>query len=138
MADIISDLASQCGVSAEQAQKGLGAVLEMFKKELPAETYSKVQAAVPGAEDMVAQAEQTAPEASGGLLGNITSAIGKLFGGGGGVQAMVAKLGQLGFSADQLKAFVPKVLEFLKGKLPADVTKQAAGLLGTPEEVVHS
>jgi hypothetical protein len=137
MADIVSDLASQCGVSAEQAKKGLGAVLEMFKKEMPAETYSKVEAAVPGAPDMVAQAEQT-PESSGGLLSSITGAIGKIFGGGGGVQAMVAKLGQLGFSADQLKAFVPKVLEFLKGKVPPDVTKQVAGLLGTPEEAVHA
>src|SRR5262245_50308539 len=110
MADIVSDLASQCGISAEQAKKGLGAVLEMFKKEMPAETYSKVEAAVPGAQDMVTQAEQT-PESSGGLLSSITGAIGKIFGGGGGVQAMVGKLGQLGFSADQLKTFVPKVME---------------------------
>jgi hypothetical protein len=58
----------------------------------------------------------------------------KVFGGGSG--AALAKLSQLGFSAEQISAFVPKVLEFLKGKVPDNVLEQVNGLLPQPEEAV--
>jgi hypothetical protein len=57
---------------------------------------------------------------------------GKLF--GGGASAALAKLTSLGFFANQVKSFLPKVLAFLKGKLPPEAMKQISGLLPVGEE----
>jgi Protein of unknown function VcgC/VcgE (DUF2780) len=129
--DILTQLADRSGISADQARKGLGAVLEFIKGKLPADSFAKVTATVPGAERMMAAA-QNAPESSGGILGAVTGAVGKLF--GGGAAELVSKLTQHGFSAEQLQSFVPNVVEFLKSRLPEDVTKKIAGLL--PAEAV--
>ena len=42
---------------------------------------------------------------------------------------LASHLTHLGFSADQLKSFLPGVLEFLKSKLPPDVVKQVSAFL---------
>jgi hypothetical protein len=133
MTDIITDLAAKSGVSPDLAKKGLGTVLEFFKNKLPADAFSKISTAVPGAESMMAAAD-TGAETSGGVLSAVTSTIGKLF--GGGAAEMASKLTRLGFSAEQLQAFLPKVLEFFRNKLPADVMSQVSGLLPAPKEPV--
>jgi hypothetical protein len=135
MADVISDLASKCGISPDLARKGLGAVLGLFKQKLPEESYAKLSAAVPNSDALV-EAAENAPEASSGVLGAIGGMAGKLFGGGGAGE-LLGKLTKLGFSADQIGAFVPKILEFLKGKVPESVLKQVAGLLPQPQEAAH-
>jgi hypothetical protein len=134
MADLINDLANKAGISPEQAQNGLGAVLRFFKNNLPADTYAKIRAAVPGGDSAAAEPPAEEP---GGLLSGLTGAIGKFFGGGGGGPELVAKLNKLGFSAEQLQAFLPRVMESLKGKLPEDVMQKISGLLPTHQESTH-
>jgi hypothetical protein len=136
MADFASELASKSGVSAETARKGLGVVLGLLKSKLPAESFAKVSAAVPGADDMVAAAADTGEQDSGGVVGAVKGAIGKIFG-GGGTDALLAKFGQLGMTPDQIQGFLPKVLEFLKGKLPEDLMGKISGLLPIPHEAAH-
>jgi hypothetical protein len=53
-------------------------------------------------------------------VGAITGAASKLFGGAG----LAEKLTQLGFSADQVPAFLQNVVAFLKDKLRGDAMKQ--------------
>jgi hypothetical protein len=130
MADVISDLANKCGISPDLARQGLGAILGVFKQKLPDESYARLSAAVPNSDALV-EAAENAPEQSGGVLGAIGDMAGKLFG-GGGAEAL-GKLTKLGFSTEQIGAFVPKVLEFLKGKVPESVLKQVVGLLPQPE-----
>jgi hypothetical protein len=131
MADIVSELASRCGISPDLARTGLGAALALLKKNLSADNFAKVSAAVPGADRMVDDATQAAQESSGGALSAVTGAVSKLF--GGTAADLISKLTQFGFSADQIQAFLPAVLEFLKGKLPGDLMKQVSGLLPAPE-----
>jgi hypothetical protein len=135
MADFISDLASKSGVSTDLAKKGVGALLAFLKGHLPAEGFARIEAAVPGADGMTAaaQADEGKPS-GGGILGAVTGLAGKLFGGGGGA-ALLTQLTQLGFSADQVQSFLPKVLEFFKDKLPGDLMKQVSGLIPAGEKV---
>src|SRR5262245_41033009 len=116
MSDSVSELAAQSGSTPGQAKKGLGAVLAYFKESVPEEAFAKVSAAVPGSDQMMAAAGP-AEQPSGGVLGAIKDVAGKLFG-GGGASALISKLSNLGISAEQAQKFLPKVLEFLKGKLP--------------------
>jgi len=130
MTDIISSLASHAGISPDMARKGMGAVLEMCKHKLPPEAYSKVSAAIPGADGMIAaaadQPPSTAPQ-SGGMVDSLTSSIGKIFGGPGA--ELAGKLSAVGFSAEQLKGFLPPVFEFLKDKVPPDALKKISSML---------
>jgi uncharacterized protein (DUF2267 family) len=134
VSDFISELASKSGINLDMARKGLGAILAFFKEKLPADTFAKVTSAVPGAEALMTEAE-SAPEAhaEGGVMHAISEWAGKLFG-GGGASAALSKLTSLGFSADQIKSFLPKVLAFLKGRLPPEAMKQISGLLPVGEE----
>jgi hypothetical protein len=134
MADIASELASKCGISTETAQKGLGVVLGHLKSKLPAETFSKVSAAVPGADNMMAAVADVGAEA-GGVVGAVKGAIGKIL--GGGTDALVAQVAQVGMTPDQIQGFLPKVLDFFKGKLPENVMSQVMGLLPIPAEAAH-
>jgi hypothetical protein len=136
MADIATELANKCGISADVAQKGLGIILTLLKSKLPAESFAKVSAAVPGADNMMAAVADTGEQAGGGVVGAIKGAIGQIFG-GGGAEALLAKFGQLGISAEECHGFLPKVMEFLKGKLPENVMSQISGLLPAPQEAAH-
>lgn len=129
MADIISELASKAGVSSDLAKKGMGALLSFAKEKLPADSFSKVLSAIPGGDNMMATAAETGPEPSAGVLNTLSGLAGKLLGGAGGATALVSKLTQLGFSADQLQNFLPTLLEFLKSKLPPDVMNKITSLI---------
>jgi hypothetical protein len=131
MSDIVSDLAAKSGISTEQAKKGLGAVLSYVKESLPEDAFAKVSAAVPGSDQIMAAAGPQ-EESSGGVIGAIKNAAGKLFGGGGG--ALLSRLSALGLSAEQVQSFLPRVMEFFKSKLPDAVVKQIGGLLPTSKE----
>jgi Protein of unknown function VcgC/VcgE (DUF2780) len=130
--DFINDLAERSGISADQAKKGMGAVLGFLQEKLPADTFSKVSAAVPSAQHMMGAAE-TAQEESGGILSSVTGAIGKLF--GGSATEMVSKLTKSGLSLEQIKDFLPNVADFLKSKLPGDVMSKITGLFPAKEPV---
>src|SRR5262245_47879117 len=135
MADIASELATKCGISADVAEKGLGVVLSLLKSKLPADVFNKVSAAVPGADHMMATVADMGEEAASGVVGAIKGAIGQIF--GGGTDALLAKIGQLGMSPDQLHDFLPRVVEYLKGKLPEHVMNEISGLLPTTQEATH-
>jgi hypothetical protein len=129
MADIITELASKCGISPDMARKGLGTLLAAFKHALPSESFAKIEAAIPGASEMVDDAKAEGQASTGGILGAIKDMAGKLFGGGGSLEALASHFGQLGFSHDQIKSFIPRVVEFLESKLPPEVMKHVSALL---------
>jgi hypothetical protein len=128
MADLIFDLAAKAGVSPDQAAKGVGAILALLKDKLPAVIFSQVQSAIPNASNMMAAAEAPQEGPGGEILGAVSGVVSKLVVVVGAGE-LASRFTQLGFSADQLKHFLPGVLEFLKGKLPADVVKQVSALL---------
>jgi hypothetical protein len=134
VSDFISELANKSGINLDMARKGLGAILAFFKEKLPADTFAKVSGAVPGAEGLMADAE-AAPEAhaEGGVMHAITEWAGKLFGGSGATAAL-SKLTALGFSAEQIKSFLPNVLGFLRGKLPPEAMEKISSLLPVGQE----
>lgn len=139
MIDIVNALSSQTGIGIEQIRKGLGAVLKALQGHLPPDQFSKVEGAIPDSGEMMSASESATSE-GGGLVHSVTSLAGKLLGGRGEAATdLISRLGQLGFSADQLQAFLPRVLEFLRAKLPPDVLEKVEGLMpGSPQVAAPS
>ena len=138
MSDIVSSLSSQTGISPDLVRKGLGAVLKMLQDQLPPELFSKVQGVLPDAGAMISASESTGQEA-GGMIQAVTSLAGKLFGNRGEAATdLFTRLGQHGFSPDQLQAFLPKVLEFFKDKLPPEALQMVERLVPGLSEVAET
>jgi hypothetical protein len=129
MADIINELASKIGISTDTAKKGLGTLLAALQHVLPAESFAKIEGAIPGAASMLADAQAQGETPTGGILGAIKDMAGKLFGGGGSAAELAAHFGKLGFSPDQVKHFFAHVVELLRSKLPPDLMKHVSALL---------
>ncbi len=135
MADITTELASKCGISVESAKKGVGVVLGLLKSKLPNDSFAKLTQAIPGADNMMANVADTGGEASGGVLGAVKGAVGKLF--GGGTDAVLGKIGQIGIAPDKIPAFLTNFLGSLKGKVPENVMNQISDVLPAPQEAAH-
>jgi hypothetical protein len=131
MPDLIAELAAKAGVSPDMAGKAVGAILAFLKDKLPGNVFAQVQEAVPNSNNLMEVAQST-EETSGGLVSAVTSAVGKLIGGGGAAE-VAGKLAKLGFSADQVQKFLPSVVEFLKTRLPPDIFKQLSGFFPAAE-----
>jgi len=128
MADIITELAGKIGISPETAKRGLGTLLAALQHVLPAESFAKIEGAIPGAANMLADAQAQGEAPAGGVLGAIKDMAGKLFG-GGSASALAAHFGKLGFSPDQVRHFIAQVVEFLRSRLPPDLMKHVSALL---------
>jgi hypothetical protein len=128
MADIVTALSSQTGIDGEMVKKGLGALLTFLQKHLPADLFSKLETAVPGAPEMLSGHEG----AGSGLLGMVSGLAGKLFGSGTGHGAhLLADLSHAGLSAEQIEKFLPQAFELLKEYLPADLIEKVKATLPT-------
>jgi hypothetical protein len=111
-------------------------VLTFLKSKLPEESFAKVSSAIPETQSLMSDAAEKGEHESEGLIGAVKGAVGKILG-GGSTDALLTKFGQLGLSAQQIEGFLPKVMEFLKSKLPGNVMNQVSGLLPTPHEAAH-
>jgi hypothetical protein len=120
MSDLLSKLASQAGVSEEQAKQGMGAILKHLKDKLPADSFGQVQKAVPNSLGMIDAAKSAL---GGGILSVLLSRLGL----GGGLLGSLAKIG---LSSGQIQAFLPKAIEMLKGVLTPDLMAKIMKLLG--------
>jgi hypothetical protein len=126
MADTPNALSSELGLSSDLVHKGLGAILDFLRQHLGEEMFNRVQAAIPNAADFL-QRFESAPDASGGggLLGALTGLASKFLGGGAGdLPKLLESFGKLGFKPEQIEAFLPRALEFIKSHLPADLIQQ--------------
>jgi hypothetical protein len=126
MSDSANALSTETGVSTDLAHKGLGAILSFLKQHLGEDTFERIQAAIPDASNFLNRFESSPESANGGgLLGSLTGLAAKFLGGGAGEAGkLLESFSKLGFKPEQIEAFLPKALEFIKSHLPADLIQQ--------------
>lgn len=120
MSDLVAQVAQAAGIDAETAQKAIGTVLGFLQKEGPSDAVGQLMNAIPGAEDMVAQAQGEG--SGGGLLG----AVGGLFG-GGGLMALAGQLQGLGLGMGQMQDVGKTLFAHGRELVGEDVMGQIAG-----------
>jgi hypothetical protein len=134
MDDLIASLATRTGIAPETIRKALGALLTFLKGQLGPEACDRLQAAVPGASEMMAAFEAGQGTAGPGLLGTVANLAGNLLGGRAGEGAkLLGMLSRAGLDADQARAFLPQALEQLQGILPPDVLEKVRAVAPSPE-----
>jgi len=114
MTELIGELVSKLGIQEGQAKGGAGLIFKLAQEKLGGE-FSKVAAAVPGAEKLIS----AAPEAGGGA-----KLVGGLLGAFGGDKAkglsdlagLAGGFAQLKLDGGMVAKFIPIILEFAKGK----------------------
>ena len=125
MDDFIAIITSQLGISREQGQNATGGILKVLQEKLDTSAFSDLLNQLPGAENLLSQAEakpQGLSSGGGGLMGSLTSMAGSLLGGGGdSMAARVAKtLGESGIGLDKVGGFLTSLISYLKEKLGDD------------------
>jgi hypothetical protein len=132
MADIVTSLSSRTGIDEEMVRKGLGALLTFLQKSLPPDLFGKLQAALPGAPEMLSACGPDQGGTGSGLLGLVSGLAAKLLGGNAGNGAhLLSELSNVGLSAEQIEAFLPQAFDHLKEYLPAELLEQVKAALPT-------
>ena len=123
MNDFVTNLAQKAGIDDSTAQKGLGALLSTIQNHVPADTFTKLSAAIPDTGGILSSFQKTAKPSSdgggllnlaGGLLGKDASALGTL----------ISQFSTAGFSVESAKTFIPIALNLLKDNMSPDLMKQ--------------
>jgi len=125
MHELASKIAATLGVNEAQATGGAALLLKAARDKLGAAEFDRSIGTLPGMPALL----DSAPRAGG---------VGKLFGGlasavGGNRAAMIATVvsgfNKLGMSPKQAEAFIPVLVEHLRGKLDAPTAQRIEQLL---------
>ncbi len=100
MQEIIDAIAKRAGISSETATLIVGTILAFIQKEAPQGVVTKILAAFPEANAIIAKAQAAGAGGLGGLIGKIGSAIG---GKTGDAVALVTQLLSTGATMSQLE-----------------------------------
>ena len=132
MQNLISSLAQQFGLRADQVQAG--AVLQLLQEKAGSGEFQQLIAKIPGAQGWIQQATQLsqggagAAGGGGGLLGAASSILGAVTGQGQtGLAGILGKLESAGFQPDSAAQFVPALLEKLKGAAGPETVEKVLG-----------
>jgi hypothetical protein len=122
MDELIQQLTSRVGIDAATAQQGVARVMSLLKKEGGDDLFSKIAAAIPGAN---AAADTTPdPIKAGGGAGLLGAVMGMFGGSAGKGMALAAALKAIGIGDDKLPDFVSTVVSFIKDKVGPETVQQ--------------
>jgi len=105
-------LVQRTGVTGAQAQGGAGALFQIAKTKMKADSFAQLEQAVPGMQGMLGAAP--APSQPGGLAGGLSSLAGSSGGTAGTLLAAVSAFQQQGMSPAMVQQFIPVVIDYVK------------------------
>ncbi|MEP2943625.1 MAG: DUF2267 domain-containing protein [Hyphomicrobiales bacterium] len=121
MEELISRIVSNVGIDEGLAKKSVGMILGFLQQEGPEDKVSSLMGALPGAEDLIAEASDG--EGGGGLMG----AVGGMMGGGGGAMALMGQLTGAGLGMGDVQGVASEVVGFGKEKAGEETVTEIIG-----------
>jgi hypothetical protein len=121
MDELIARVTKATGLDAATAQKAIGIILAFLRKEGPPEQVNQLFAAMPGAEQVVAQSGDGGP---GGMVGGLMGMMG-----GGGVMALGGQLMSAGVSMGQMQPLGRELFTYGREKAGEDVMGPIVGAI---------
>lgn len=123
MEELTARISQKTGLDPETVQKAVGLILAYLQREGPPAEVSQLFAALPGAEQIVAQSGDGGPGASGGGF------MGMLGGMGGGVMELGSKLMSAGVSMGQMQPLGRELFAYGREKAGEDVMGPIVGAI---------
>lgn len=117
MDELIGRITTATGLDPTTAQKAVGLILAFLQREGPPEQVGQLFAALPGAEDVMAQSGDGGPGATGGGF----------MGTGGGVMELGQKLMGAGVSMGQMQPLGRELFAYGREKAGEDVMGPIVG-----------
>jgi hypothetical protein len=117
MEELLTRVTQATGLEQATARKAIGIILNFLKKEGPANEVNQLLAALPGAEEVMAQAGDGG---GGGLMGMMGSM-------GGGVMALGGQLMGAGVSMGQMQPLGRELFAYGREKAGEDVMGPIVG-----------
>jgi hypothetical protein len=117
MEELIARVTQRTGLDAATAEKAIGLILAFLRKDGPPAEVDRLFAALPGADEVVAQAGSGG---GGGLMGMMGSM-------GGGVMALGGQLMSAGVSMGQMQPLGQELFAFGREKAGEDVMGPIVG-----------
>lgn len=127
--ELIEQLMNDLGVQENQAEGGIGLLLNMAREKLEEGDFSQITNTIPGASDLMDQAPQT----GGGLMGaigGIASAFGSNAEGLGNLASLASGFSQLGLDTGMIGKFVPILLSFVQDKRGDQIKSLLENIIG--------
>ena len=118
MEELLPRITQQTGLDQATARKAIAIILAYLKKEGPPNEVGQLLAAMPGAEDVIADAGNVG--GGGGLTGMMTSM-------GGGVMALGGQLMAAGVSMGQMQPLGRELFAYGREKAGEDVMGAIVG-----------
>lgn len=119
MDELISRVAGAAGIDAATARSAIGIILGFLRKESGAPETEQLIAALPGAEQAIAE---QADAKSGGLMGGLAGMMG-----GGGIMGLAGQLSSAGLGMTEMQSVGRELFAFAREKAGEDVVGQVAG-----------
>ncbi|MDD2800751.1 MAG: DUF2780 domain-containing protein [Methylobacter sp.] len=112
----LTDLLMQrVGVTQTQAEGGAGALFQVAKGKMQADSFSQLEQSIPGIPSMLGAASTATQTSSlGGLAGGLSSLTGNSGGTTGNLLAVASAFQQQGMSPAMIQQFVPIMIEYVK------------------------
>jgi hypothetical protein len=117
MEELLARITAQTGLDQATARKAIAIILGYLKKEGPPNEVNQLLAAMPGAEDVIADADQS----GGGALSGMMSSM------GGGVMALGGQLMAAGVSMGQMQPLGRELFAYGREKAGEDVMGPIVG-----------
>ena len=117
MEELLTRVTQATGLDQATARKAIGIILSFLKKEGPADEVNQLLAAMPGAEEVMAQAGDTG---GGGVMGMMGAM-------GGGVMALGGQLMGIGVSMGQMQPLGKELFTYGREKAGEDVMGPIVG-----------
>ncbi|MBM6592543.1 DUF2267 domain-containing protein [Microvirga pudoricolor] len=118
MEELLARVTQKTGLDAATAEKAIGLILAFLKKEGPPNEVNQLIAALPGSEDVIAQA------GNGGGGGGLMGMMGSM---GGGVMALGGQLMSAGVSMGQMQPLGQELFAYGREKAGEDVMGPIVG-----------
>lgn len=105
-------LVQRTGVTGAQAQGGAGALFQIAKQAMPADSFAQLEQSVPGMQGMLGAAPASSQQ--GGLAGQLGAIAGTSGGTAGNLLSVVSAFQQQGMSPAMVQQFIPVVIDYVK------------------------
>ncbi len=109
---LIPTLTSQLGVNNDQAQGGMGALLNVAKGSLSGGEFSSLSNGIPGMETLLAAAPALSGKSSMGGLSGIASSLGGSAAALGGIGQLTSQFEALGLSPEMISQFAKVAIDY--------------------------